>query len=368
MVKQASAGMIAHLAQEVTTLTTAWEIKRKDGKIFRFTNNSVDLLIEGELYNAEAGFERTAITNKSTLAVDTMDLDGFFTVNGLSEIELRNGLFDFSEVRFFLVNQEDTSQVLFLKRGVLGQIQFLAAGRFRVELRSLTQQIQQTIGVLSQATCRAQLGGPEQCRFPLQPEVILRSTEYARGDFVRVYTDTATQVILDVPVVDGDFESLAGWTTVEGDPALVTIRNGLGPFEGSNFLLGDTTSSPEGYVIRQDVDLTAIGGFSQSDLNSGFYLFEAQIRQAQPVDTVRDAGRVRINALNEDNEVIAELWNTKFTELPRGVWVAQSIADVIIPATTTQIRIFVEAGSINTDDICRAPAGALQISLRKPNL
>jgi hypothetical protein len=188
-VKEVSAQLAAHLAGPVTTLATCWSITRRDGAVFRFTDHDRDILFDGNLYLARFGYSRTAVVSDAQLAVDNLDVDGIFDDEAITEEEMRAGLFDYAEVRLFLVNWADpTMGALRLRRGWLGEVVLTEHGMFRTELRGLTQALQQEIGELYSAECRADLGDA-RCKVPVLPDVILRSTAYTVGALVRVPLD-----------------------------------------------------------------------------------------------------------------------------------------------------------------------------------
>lgn len=178
--------LAAHLAGPVTTLSTCWIITRRDGRVFRFTDHDQDLAFEGETYAARFGYARSALTSDAQLSVDNLDIDGIFDDEAISEAEMRAGLFDFAEVSIFLVNWTDPSMgSLRLRRGWLGEVTLSEQGSFRTELRGLTQALQQEIGEIYSAECRADLGDG-RCKVAIAPPEIAREHAYGVGDVVRV--------------------------------------------------------------------------------------------------------------------------------------------------------------------------------------
>jgi len=186
--KAVSTALAAHLAGPVTTLATCWRISRTDGVVFRFTDHDQDLAVDGEVYEANAAYSRTAISNDAGMGVDNLDVEGVFDSAAVTEEELRAGLFDRAEVRIFLVNWADPSMgALRLRRGWFGEVVLTEQGVFRTELRGLTQALQQRIGELYSPECRADLGD-HRCRVPTWPQVVQRGTPFALGDHGRVAT------------------------------------------------------------------------------------------------------------------------------------------------------------------------------------
>jgi hypothetical protein len=94
MPKILTSAMRAHLDEETTRLAAVWRITRKDGQKFFFTDHDRDIVFGGEVYRADAGFERTAIRSGAGFAVDNLDLVGVFAEGGIVEDEVRAGLFD----------------------------------------------------------------------------------------------------------------------------------------------------------------------------------------------------------------------------------------------------------------------------------
>lgn len=189
--KSASAGMISHLGQEVTSLATCWVISRTDGQEFFFTTHDVDLRIDGDDYRASVGFSRTAVANNAALGVDNLDIEGIFDDASITDEDLRAGLYDYASVFIFVVNWADLSQgIIRMRRGWLGEVVTTKQGTFRAELRGMTQALQQKIGERYQAECRADLGD-HRCRIPIDPPLRADSTAYAVGQFVKVVTDGA---------------------------------------------------------------------------------------------------------------------------------------------------------------------------------
>jgi uncharacterized phage protein (TIGR02218 family) len=158
MPKTISAGLAQHLAGEVTTLATCWQITRRDGVMLGFTDHVRDLEVDGITYKAASGYTRTAIRGTADLAVDNLDVESVFSDDGITEEALRAGRYDFAEVRMFLVNYENLAQgILKLRRGWLGEVT-IRDGMYIAELRGMTQKLQMTVGEIYAPDCAADLG------------------------------------------------------------------------------------------------------------------------------------------------------------------------------------------------------------------
>jgi uncharacterized phage protein (TIGR02218 family) len=154
--KTISSGMSSHLSEEVTTLCTCWKIVRTDGQVFGFTDHDRDLVFNGVTYEAETGYNRTAIRSDASMSVDNLDVTGFLESDRITENDLRNGLFDFASVFIFVLNWKDlTMQEVKLRRGWFGEVTLNDNGTFETEIRGLHQAL--SIGFMEsyQPECRA---------------------------------------------------------------------------------------------------------------------------------------------------------------------------------------------------------------------
>jgi uncharacterized phage protein (TIGR02218 family) len=156
--KTISTALAQHLAGEVTTLATCWQITCRDGVVQGFTDHVGDLVVDGVAYRAASGYTRTAIRGTADLAVDNLDVESVFSEDGITEEDLRAGRYDFAEIRMFLVNYQDLGQgILKLRRGWLGEVT-IRDGMYVAELRGMTQRLQMTVGEVYAPDCSADLG------------------------------------------------------------------------------------------------------------------------------------------------------------------------------------------------------------------
>lgn len=201
--KSISGPLATHIAQEVTTLARCWKIVRQDGVIFRFTAHDTDLLIAGDgTYSASAGFSNSAIENKSDLSVDNQDVNGVFDDDSITLNDLRAGAFDYADVFIFFVNWQDTTQgPLKMRRGKLGEVTSSPQGWFSVELRGMTQLLQQQIVELYGPECRADL---------FDARCTLDATQYQRTGHVTSVVD-GTHIVIAFDTTAPIFVDTDGW-------------------------------------------------------------------------------------------------------------------------------------------------------------
>jgi hypothetical protein len=342
--KSTSAALATHLAGPVTTLATCWRITRLDGREFLFTDHDRDLLLEGQVYKASAGYSRTAIANDSSLSVDNLDVEGVFDSVAITEAELRAGLFDQAEVRIILVNWADPSMgSLRMRRGWFGEVVLSEQGVFRTELRGMTQALQQRIGELYSPECRADLGD-HRCKVPIDPPDIARSTSYVAGQVVRVRT-TGTPVTIVLPVMNGGFEAdgagdgsgftPTGWTRVSGDWDVHDASNGgLAPAAGGFYLEGGSSASGE---LAQSIDLVA-SGIDPAQIDADAYRLDVSVSRANSFPD--DLGGVIVEALDGASNVLSTILDTGLEAImPEDSWVLRGVSQASFPSGARALRI-----------------------------
>ncbi len=150
-----NAEFLAHLKTGVTTLCRAWGVTRRDGVWLGFTDHDGDIAFDGMQFRASSGLAAKALQQTTGLAVDNSEAMG--ALSAIDEADLIAGRFDGAEVRVWLVNWADPSQRMEQFRGNFGDVT-RAGGAFRVELRGLTDLLNQTIGRSYHRGCSAVLG------------------------------------------------------------------------------------------------------------------------------------------------------------------------------------------------------------------
>ena len=164
--KNISTALKTHISGEVTTLATCWRITRRDGAVLGFTDFNSDLTVSGVVYEAQTGFTPTAVQSTSGFSVDNLDVDGMLDSAVITESDINAGLYDFAEISVFMVNYTDLTQgILTLRTGWLGEVSF-SQNHFIAEMRGLAQALNQNIGDVFSANCRA-LFGDARCKVDL---------------------------------------------------------------------------------------------------------------------------------------------------------------------------------------------------------
>lgn len=155
----------AHLKTGATTLCRAFAVTRPDGKVLGFTDHDRDLSFDGIVFTADTGLTAKAVQQATGLSVDNSEVFGALRSDGITEADILAGRYDGAEVRGWLVNWADVSVRTLQFRGTLGEA--VRSGRaFTVEVRGLSEALNQPQGMIYHARCSAVLGD-ERCRFDL---------------------------------------------------------------------------------------------------------------------------------------------------------------------------------------------------------
>ncbi len=165
MVKNFAPSINNHVVGENTSLATCWRVSRNDGSVQGFTNHDQDIVIGGLTYKANTGFTATAFEQDNTLAVRNLDIESVLDDEGISESDLAGGEYDFATVEIFLTRWDnppsslslDPPEHILMVKGVTGEISMTNL-RYRAEIRSFSQLLQQRISTLTTKECRAVFG------------------------------------------------------------------------------------------------------------------------------------------------------------------------------------------------------------------
>ena len=176
--KQIPAALQAHYDSGGTCLASAILIKRTDGNVFAFTSHDLPLVLDVSpwgidsnalVFDCKQGLSASGITSTSGFAVDNLELTTLDDGSLFVREEVMAGLWQNAEFRLFRYRWDVAAPTIAndvepLMRGWLGEIT-LGSATLTVELRGLKQKLQQSLGMVSQKTCRSRLGavGLAQC-------------------------------------------------------------------------------------------------------------------------------------------------------------------------------------------------------------
>ncbi len=265
--KTLSGNMTTMINSEVLTLATLWQITRTDGVIFRFTDHDRDLVFSGDTYQASSAFSRSSIVNKSDLSVDNLKLQGIIASLDITATDLREGIYDFAEVRIALVNWEnpDLFQDIKIRRGWMGEI-VLKGNTYEVELRGLTQALARRRGEVYSPDCRVDLFSP-RCGLVAADFLETAQVETLVTDR-RVFTVpvTARKNVSPVPNVSGSVMNRVIYRSGLDELTMQLDHNDLTPLRAQVITtpaeLDDVRDDLSGYyVLGADIDMGAFGDF-----------------------------------------------------------------------------------------------------------
>ena len=207
---------------QVTKLARCLKMTLRSGQILGFTDHDSDLQIDKITYNSDTGLDNSAITISNSLSVDNVDIGGILSSDYISQEDVLSGKYDFAQVDIFIIDYSNPKgRKTSLFQGWLGEIN-LKAGKFNVEIRSIKQFLNKTLGELYSPSCRANLGD-KRCKVDL-------SRYSVRAKIKKVINDTTFQISVlgnDIPILqdtDFDFGGIK-FQSEHGDDERIEIKN-----------------------------------------------------------------------------------------------------------------------------------------------
>jgi uncharacterized phage protein (TIGR02218 family) len=172
-----SAELLAHMRGELATLAICWTIEKGNGEVIRSTDHDRDIEItvgpRAGVYRSAANITGSDVRSTSDLSVDNMEVDGALPVNDdqfeipdITVQEIEAGLLDNAPVYVFGINYlAPNDGQLIERRGYLGIPSRDSDGRYKVEVRGMTQRLQQNIGWTYSERCNVVEFGDVRCGF-----------------------------------------------------------------------------------------------------------------------------------------------------------------------------------------------------------
>ena len=163
-----------HLQGEVTSLTVCWAVTRNNGAVIRGTAHDRDVTLTtgpyAGTYSARTAVFSTDVRSTSDGSVSNLDVEGAMRVdaqaNDIKTEEIEGGLYDQAKAVLFAVNwREPDSGMRILASGTLGEFTRDSDGRYRSEVRGLTQALAQQIVQTASSMCNVTVFGDSRCKF-----------------------------------------------------------------------------------------------------------------------------------------------------------------------------------------------------------
>lgn len=227
-----------HISSELTSMVTCWVLTRRDGVRLAFSTHDRELDFENLAFRPVNSFLPSSVSSTNSLNVDNLEVSALLTSDGLSEKDIRAGIFDHAAISIFQVNWQDLTQgKLYIRSGWLGEFT-LKDNHFTVEIRGLTQKLQQVIGDVFSPECRADLGA-NNCHVSLEQFSALGSvtTVSSQDSFTDSFTDSGRTE------TDGWFDyGSVRWLSGPN----IGIRTEVKTYSAGQFILHDLLPSPIG--------------------------------------------------------------------------------------------------------------------------
>jgi len=196
---------------ETTYYTSCLRIQRVDGFVICLTELDKDLTIldsdididggEEQIYLSAAGYTPTNMQSTSDNAVNNADVEGVLSAVGVQREDIIGGRYDFAKLHIFLWDWKNNVLVKKLGSGHWGEVT-IKDGSYVAEFRSLSQQLQQTIGRTYNPECDEQLGGP-RCQLNVADFTQNYIVSGISGDTIQVTNDLADVVIASEVTTSG---------------------------------------------------------------------------------------------------------------------------------------------------------------------
>jgi uncharacterized phage protein (TIGR02218 family) len=152
----------AHLASGDTTVCRCWQVVRRDGARFGFTDHDRDLSFDGVTFRAGSGLSGRVIQKATGLSVDNSAALGTLSSPGIRAEDVEAGRYDGAAVTIWRVNWASPEARAIEFRGTLGEIT-RSGIEFEAELRGLAEALNRAEGLVFQRQCTAQLGD-QRCK------------------------------------------------------------------------------------------------------------------------------------------------------------------------------------------------------------
>ena len=159
--------LIAAYKSECSQIATCSLITRSDGTKIGATDSDTKIIIDGITYSAELGIRPAQLSKSNDLKVDNTSANSTYSVDdeGVTEQDLRNGLYDNARFQIFQVNLEDLPTALtnsprkhnLMFDGYIGRV-IKSDRQWTFECASKVYKLGQKTGEVTSQSCRYTLG------------------------------------------------------------------------------------------------------------------------------------------------------------------------------------------------------------------
>lgn len=256
--KQIPAALVSHYQLDATTTCLLTRVRCKNGTLLGFTDLDVDVVYDpaavdpggtgddwGLLTHVaeNGGLTMARMDAGADLTVDNTELSGVVNDTGITEAQIRAGLFDYAQVRIYRVNYMDLSQGHELvAAGTAGETQFSENG-WRTEFRSLVEQLKQPVIDLYSLTCSAKFGDAK-CG---------KVFTWESGTVTSVGTDTQRSFTADItPANDYYALGVVEWLTGANAGAQMEVDSNTGGAFNLSLPMAYAVAVGDTFRVRKD--------------------------------------------------------------------------------------------------------------------
>jgi uncharacterized phage protein (TIGR02218 family) len=159
--------LLAAYKSETSQIATCSLITRTDAVKIGATDSDTQITIDGVTYSAELGIRPAQLSKSNDLKVDNTSVNSIYSVDsqGVTEQDLRNGLYDNARLQIFQVNLEDLPTALtnsprkhnLMFDGYIGRVT-RSDRQWTFESASKVYKLGQKTGEVTSQSCRYILG------------------------------------------------------------------------------------------------------------------------------------------------------------------------------------------------------------------
>lgn len=146
-------------------------IECTNGLIVRLTDYPRDLMMTGNLYQSDNGYQFTGSQSGTSMSAGAMDLEGIATITGIGRDQIASGVFDNARLFVFATSwKEPVDNEEPIGKAILGRTT-LEDDNYRIEMMSIVDVLNQSVGRSHGASCDKPFGGQEYagCKVNLGP-------------------------------------------------------------------------------------------------------------------------------------------------------------------------------------------------------
>jgi uncharacterized phage protein (TIGR02218 family) len=143
---------------KVVKIATLWDIRRKDGTNFFFTDHDRQIEFEGNVYLPSSQATTSAVQRQPNLNPNNLEVVGYITNDAITDTDLRLGLFRDADVIERMVDwRKPWAGALYTANWTIGEAKFTSE-TWEVQIRDLAYRLSQKVGRIADRGCQHELG------------------------------------------------------------------------------------------------------------------------------------------------------------------------------------------------------------------